>query len=262
MAYSCAHFENDAMTLEDAQKAKLDLICKKLQLKSTDTFLDVGCGWGALLRWAATNYGVSAVGITLSQEQLEFNQNWINELGLQDRVKVELRDYRDLPTEPTFDKVSSVGMVEHVGIGNYQKYYKSILGCLKPGGLFLNHGIAVNQIWQPEMAFVLRYVFPDGQVPPITTYLQFAKDSGWEIVDVDCWRPHYGKTLRCWADNLDANLEAAAQLVGRRLIMWRIYLKFCAQGFENGKCNIYQTLLRRSADCEWNLPMTRANWLA
>jgi len=261
MLYSCAHFENEQMSLADAQKSKLDIICRKLRLAEGQDFLDIGCGWGALLKWAVTNYGVRGHGITLSQEQLEFNRQWIAELGLQDRVTVELKDYRDLPTEATYDKISSVGMIEHVGVANYTKYFKNALACLKPGGLFLNHGIALNQIWQPEVAFILKYIFPDAQCPPITTYLQFAKDNGFEIIDVDAWRPHYARTLRCWAANLDQHIDQATAIVGDRIKMWQLYLRFCAQGFENGSSGVYQTLLRRSSDPDWNLPLTRNNWL-
>jgi cyclopropane-fatty-acyl-phospholipid synthase len=262
MLYSCAHFDDADMTLAEAQRSKLDLICRKLMLQPDEDFLDIGCGWGALLKWAVTNYGVKGHGITLSQEQLDFNKKWIAEAGLQDRVTVELKDYRDLPSNPTYDKISSVGMIEHVGIANYSKYFKNALASLKPRGLFLNHGIALNQIWQPEVAFILRYIFPDTQCPPITTYLQFAKDAGWEIVDVDSWRPHYAKTLRCWAANLDAHLEPATAIVGNRIKMWQIYLRFCAQGFENGSSGVYQTVLRPSSDPQWNLPLTRGGWLA
>jgi cyclopropane-fatty-acyl-phospholipid synthase len=261
MLYSCAHFERDNMSLAEAQLSKLDLICRKLRLQPDESFLDIGCGWGALLKWAVTNYGVRGHGITLSQEQLNFNRQWIADAGLQDRVTVELKDYRDLQPLQAYDKISSVGMIEHVGIANYSKYFKNVLASLKPGGLFLNHGIALNQMRQPEVAFILRYIFPDAQCPPITTYLQFAKDAGWEIVDVDCWRPHYAKTLRSWAANLDAQVEPARAILGKRLIMWQIYLRFCAQGFENGSSSVYQTLLRRSSDAAWNLPLCRDGWL-
>jgi cyclopropane-fatty-acyl-phospholipid synthase len=249
------------MTLADAQKAKLDLICRKLQLKPGEKFLDIGCGWGALIHWAVTHYGVSAHGITLSKEQLAHNLKWIEDEGLQDKVTAELLDYRDLPKEPTFDKISSIGMIEHVGIANYQLYYRSVMATLKPGGLFLNHGITLNRIWQPEIAFILRYIFPDAQCPPVNTYLQFAANEGWEIVDLDCWRPHYAKTLRAWASNLEAKLDQAIPIVGSRIKIWQLYLIMCAQGFENGANSIYQMLLRRAVDSEWNLPMTRDDWL-
>jgi cyclopropane-fatty-acyl-phospholipid synthase len=262
MLYSCAHFGDADMTLAEAQESKLDLICRKLRLEANEDFLDIGCGWGALLQWAATKYGVKAHGITLSQEQLDFNNKWIVEAGLQDRVTVELKDYRDLQGSKTYDKVSSIGMIEHVGIANYSKYFKNVLVSLKPGGLFLNHGIGLNQLWLPEIAFILRYIFPDSQCPPITTYLQSAKECGWEIVDVDCWRPHYAKTLRCWAANLDQQLGPATTIVGKRIKIWQIYLRFCAQGFENGSSSVYQTVLRRSSDTQWNLPMSRAGWLS
>jgi cyclopropane-fatty-acyl-phospholipid synthase len=262
MAYSCARFETEQTTLTQAQEAKFDIICRKLQLKPGERFLDIGCGWGALIRWAATKYGVKAHGITLSEEQYAHNRQWIEAEGLEDKITVQLLHYSDLQKEPVFDKISSVGMVEHVGIANYPTYFGNAIKALKPGGLFLNHGIVLNWIWQPEVAFVLRYIFPDSQCPPLVTSLQAAASAGWEIVDVDCWRPHYAKTLRCWADNLDKKLDEATAIVGDRIKIWQIYLILCAQGFENGSTSVYQTLLRKTADADWNLPMTRENWLA
>ena len=262
MAYSCAHWEREDMTLAEAQEAKIDLICKKLLLKPGEKLLDIGCGWGALIKRAATKYGVTCHGITLSQEQLEHNQKWIKEEGLSDKVTVELLHYRDLSFEAAFDKVSSVGMVEHVGVANYPAYFENILKALKPGGLFLNHGISVNTHFWPQTLFILRYVFPDGEAPHVTNYLDGARDGGFELVDVDCWRPHYGKTLRAWAKNLDDNIDEAKKLIGDRAMIWQFYLYFCAQCFEQGHNNIYQMLLRRSQDGHWNLPMTRDNWLS
>lgn len=262
MAYSCAHYEREDMSLEEAQEAKLDLICKKLLLKPDESLLDIGCGWGALLKRAATKYGAICHGITLSEEQLSYNRKWIEEAGLSDRVTVELLHYRDLKAEQRFDKVSSIGMVEHVGAANYPDYYKNILRALKPGGLFLNHGISINEMFWPQTYFILRYVFPDGAVPDVTTYLDGARKGGFELVDVDCWRPHYGKTLRAWAARLDANLDEAKELIGERAMVWQFYLYMCAQCFELGYNNVYQMLLRRSADGTWNLPLTRDNWLS
>jgi len=262
MLYSCAHFEREDMTLAEAQEAKLDAICRKLRLQPGDSFLDIGCGWGGLLRWAATKYGVKAHGITLSEEQLAHNLNWIDEQGLGSNITVELADYRTLPSETKFDKIASVGMIEHVGLVNYQTYFKQVLRALQPGGLFLNHGISLNRIWLPEVQFILRYIFPDAQCPPIATYLQSAVTAGWEIVDLDSWRPHYAKTLRCWAANLESRLPDAKAIVGDRIIIWQLYLTMCAQGFENGSSGVYQMLLRNAADSEWNLPLTRDGWLA
>jgi cyclopropane-fatty-acyl-phospholipid synthase len=262
MLYSCAHFEREDMTLAEAQKAKIDLICRKLRLKAGEHMLDIGCGWGALLRHAVTNYGVTAHGITLSEEQFAYNQSEIKRLGLEGQLKVELLDYRDLPQEPTYDKISSVGMVEHVGIFNFPDYYGAAHRSLKPGGLFLNHGITCNRLVLPQVDFILRYIFPDAHTPHLTAFLEGARDAGFEIIDVDCWRPHYAKTLRAWAANLDARLDEAYKIMGNRLIIWRIYLIMCAQYFEDGSNSVWQTMLRREEDGEWNLPFTRGGWLA
>ena len=262
MSYSCAHYERDDMTLDEAQDAKLDLICRKLLIKPGERLLDIGCGWGALMKRAATKFGATCHGITLSQEQLVHNQRWIEEEGLSDRVTVELLHYRDLAAIGVYDKASSIGMVEHVGAANYPTYYGNILRALKPDGLFLNHGISINAMFWPQTYFILRYVFPDGQVPHVTSYLDGARDGGFELVDVDAWRPHYGKTLRHWARNLDENIDEAKSLIGERAMIWQFYLYFCAQCFENGYNGVYQMLLRRSADATWSLPLTRNNWLS
>jgi cyclopropane-fatty-acyl-phospholipid synthase len=247
MAYSCARFERDDMTLAEAQQAKLEAICKKLLLKPGDKLLDIGCGWGALIKLAATKYGATCHGITLSEEQLAHNKEWIAREGLSDKITVELLNYRELKFDGVFDKVSSVGMVEHVGIANYPLYYKNIMNALKPGGLFLNHGISVNS---------------DGEAPYVSTYLDAAQKCGFEIIDVDCWRQHYVKTLYAWGENLDNKLDAAKAIVGERALIWQFYLYFCAQCFEHSYNSVYQMLLKRSDEGLWNLPMTRNNWLS
>lgn len=265
LVYSCAYFEQPQMTLKAAQEAKLDRICRKLKLSPGETLLDIGCGWGSLMHWAVTHYGVKAHGITLSEEQLAYNRERIVDAGLDDQITVELLDYRDLPTTPTFDKVVSVGMVEHVGAENYPVYFQRALAVLKPGGLFLNHGISTRDRWQYTRLgerFMDRYIFPDGHLTRISTQLAAAEAAGWEIVDVDAWRPHYAKTLQCWAENFDAVFDEVAQHIGeRRAQIWRLYLIGCALGFANNAMGIYQTLLRRSADVRWDLPMVREGWL-
>ncbi len=265
LVYSCAHFEHPQMSLDEAQEAKLDLICRKLKLSPGESLLDIGCGWGALLRWAAKHYGANGYGITLSQEQLEFNRRRIAEAGLQDKLRVELLDYRDLPKAPTFDKIVSVGMVEHVGIKNYPIYFQSALSALKPGGLFLNHGINSSVPHNGSSLgerFIDRYIFPDGELATLSTILTAAEAAGWEVVDVDAWRPHYAKTLRCWAENFDRAFERGTAVVGeRKALVWKLYLIGCSLGFQRNFMGICQTLLRRREDADWNLPLTRAGWL-
>lgn len=265
MVYSCAHFDHEAMDLATAQEHKLDLICRKLRLQSGETLLDVGCGWGALLRWAAKHYGVKGYGITLSEQQWAFNQAQLEADGLADRVQVELRDYRDLPRQPTFDKAVSIGMVEHVGLENYPVYFEQVLATLKPGGLFLNHGITASQEGQGTSLgerFINRYIFPNGELVRLSTTLMEAEAAGWEVVDVDGWRPHYAKTLRHWGHNLEQCLDRAVELVGERQArLWWLYLIGSAMAFEENHMGIYQVLLRRQCDRTWNLPLSRADWL-
>ncbi|MFQ3617149.1 MAG: cyclopropane-fatty-acyl-phospholipid synthase family protein [Cyanobacteriota bacterium] len=296
MVYSCAYFEDEQMSLAEAQAAKLDLICRKLRLSPGETLLDIGCGWGALLRWAVERYGVHGFGITLSQAQLDYNRAKIVEAGLENRLRVELMDYRDLPQTPTFDKIVSVGMVEHVGRRNLPVYFQSIGRSLKPGGLFLNHGITASTEWNGSSLgerFINRYIFPHGELVRLSTILEAAESAGWEVVDVDAWRLHYAKTLRCWEANLQNAAAQAERLLGeamlkrkqetneqenhgrspeilsavpesephRYLQLWRAYLLGSALGFEKNQMGLYQTLLRPKADTSWNLPLTRSGWL-
>jgi len=265
MVYSCANFENPLMSLAQAQERKLDLSCRKLKLEPGDKLLDIGCGWGAMLRWTAKNYGIKGYGITLSEKQVEHNRKCIKEEGLEDQLQVELLDYRDLPKEPTFDKIVSIGMIEHVGLKQYPAYFQSAYQCLKPGGLFLNHGITATDPWYGTSAgerFINRYIFPDGELIQLTLMLREAEKARWEVVDVDNWRPHYALTLRRWADNLAKAKTEAVQLIGEKLYkIWQFYLVGCAIGFENNQMGIYQTLLRRKEDTQWNLPLTRQGWL-
>lgn len=263
--YSCAHFDSPHTSLAEAQQRKLDLSCQKLKLQPGETLLDIGCGWGALLRWAAERYGVRGYGITLSQQQVDYNQHRIRTEGWGDRVQVELRDYRDLPQVPTFDKIVSVGMVEHVGFAQYPAYFRSALAVLKPGGLFLNHGITAAEDWNGSSVgerFINRYIFPNGELVKLSRMLLAAENAGWEVVDVDGWRPHYAKTLRHWAANLEAAADCASALIGeRRVKLWQLYLLGSAMGFEANQMGIYQTLLRRKGDTNWNLPLARSGWL-
>ena len=248
MVYSCAYFRNDADTLEEAQTQKLDHICRKLMLEPGQEFLDIGCGWGALILRAAQAYGVNATGITLSRNQYDHVTARIKEAGLEKRVRVELRDYLDLPAAPLYDKIASVGMFEHVGIGNYRRYFGKIRRLLKPGGLVLNHGITHNWLGGTSLGsgigdFVEEYVFPGGQLAHVSRVIQGLAAAGLELIDAEGLREHYARTLWHWTDRLEANSEVARREVGEeRFRIWRIYLAGSAHAFDRGWLSIYQLL--------------------
>ena len=261
MVYSCAYFQTPDDTLEQAQSNKLDLICRKLRLRPGERFLDLGCGWGALACWAASRYGVHAHGITLSQRQLEYARQRIAALGLQDRVHLELRDYRDLPGEGVYDKVASVGMFEHVGLANLPLYTATVHRLLRPGGLFLNHGITHDEEgWNNTIAsqFINRYVFPDGELDCVSSIQRGMERSGFEIHDVEALRPHYALTLRQWVKRLEAAREAAVREVGETAYrIWRLYMAACALEFEDGGTGVYQILASRRGSASMPVPLTR-----
>ncbi|MFV2004638.1 MAG: class I SAM-dependent methyltransferase, partial [Gammaproteobacteria bacterium] len=200
MVYSCAYFSSVDQTLDDAQRDKLDYICRKLRLTPGETLLDIGCGWGALVCWAARQYGVKAHGITLSEQQVAYAKERIHKEGLDDLVTVELLDYRDLPSDARYNRVVSVGMFEHIGVTNFPLYFDTIKRVLAPGGLFLNHGITNDTGWQdtPITRFINSYVFPDGELTRIGDVITAMENAGFEIIDVEGLRRHYAMTLRCW----------------------------------------------------------------
>jgi cyclopropane-fatty-acyl-phospholipid synthase len=249
MVYSCAYFRAETDSLDQAQTQKLDHICRKLMLKPGDEFLDIGCGWGALIFRAAQSYGVKATGITLSQNQYDHVRARIAELGLGDRVHVQLLDYADLPEERLYDKIASIGMFEHVGIGNYPRYFGKIRRVLKPGGLALNHGITHNWIGGDSLGsgigdFIEDYVFPGGQVAHVSRVIQGLAADGLELIDAEALREHYARTLWHWVDRLEANTDAARREVGEeRFRVWRIYLAGSAHAFDRGWLSIFQLLV-------------------
>ncbi|MEW6703623.1 MAG: cyclopropane-fatty-acyl-phospholipid synthase family protein [Pseudomonadota bacterium] len=259
--YSCAYFEQPTDSLDTAQRNKLEHICRKLRLKAGERLLDVGCGWGALVCWAAREHGVQAHGITLSERQLEYARERIRAEGLQDRVTVELRDYRDLQGQGVYDKVSSVGMFEHVGLANLPGYYAAVRRVLKPGGLFLNHGITHDEEgWNKTVAteFINRYVFPDGELDCVSNIQLGMERAGFEIHDVEALRPHYAMTLRHWVQRLEAQRDAAVAEVGEAAYrVWRLYMAACALEFEAGGTGIYQILASNWHRGEWPVPLTR-----
>jgi cyclopropane-fatty-acyl-phospholipid synthase len=261
MVYSCAYFENSAVDLDTAQVAKLDHICRKLSLRPGENFLDIGCGWGALVIHAAQRYGVRAHGVTLSPQQLKVAQERIAQAGLTDRVSVELLDYRDLPGESVYDKVASVGMFEHVGLKNLPVYFSTAHRLLKPHGLFLNHGITHNsEGWQRSMSteFINRYVFPDGELDNISNIQHGMERAKFEIADVEALRPHYALTLRHWVARLEHNHARALQYVNEATYrVWRLYMTACALEFESGDIGIYQVLATKRAQGNLPVPLTR-----
>jgi cyclopropane-fatty-acyl-phospholipid synthase len=261
MVYSCAYFEDSGVDLDTAQHAKLDHICRKLSLKPGEKFLDIGCGWGALVIHAARNYGVTAHGVTLSPQQLKVAQERIAAAGLSDRVTVELMDYRDLPGECIYDKVASVGMFEHVGLKNLPVYFSTVQRLLKPRGLFLNHGITHDsEGWETNSSteFINRYVFPDGQLDTISNIQRVMERSKLEIADVESLRPHYAMTLRRWVERLERNRASALQYVNEATYrVWRLYMAACALQFESGEIGIYQVLAAKRTVGVPDLPLTR-----
>lgn len=261
MVYSCAYFEETGESLDQAQRNKLDHICRKLRLKPGERLLDIGCGWGALIRRAARHYGVSAHGITLSRNQYEHCLRTIAEQGLQDRVSVELKDYRDMAGDAVFDKIVSVGMFEHVGIGNFPTYFGAAQRLLKPGGLFLNHGITCDtEGWRKSLSteFINRYVFPGGELDTVSNVQRAMERSGFEILDVEALRPHYALTLRHWVQRLESRRDEALQCVSEATYrVWRLYMAACALSFEAGDVGVYQVLAAKRAKGSNPVPLTR-----
>jgi cyclopropane-fatty-acyl-phospholipid synthase len=263
LIYSCAYFNSSDDTLEAAQAQKLDYICRKLRLGRGERLLDIGCGWGGLVVHASQNYGVHATGITLSQEQLALTQQRIEQAGLSSRCQVRLLDYRDLHQPGEFDKLVSVGMVEHVGEHELREYFRCAFRLLTPGGVFLNHGIgrAGHRPKPPEKTFTDVYVFPDGELVPISTTLARAEEAGFEVRDLENLREHYFLTLCHWLRRLEKNEEQARRLIGEvKYRIWRLYLAGSAYYFQSGKLDIYQSLLLKSASGHSEMPLTRADW--
>lgn len=245
MVYSCAYYRNDAQTLADAQRDKLDYLCRKLRLQPGQSLLDIGCGWGALALWAARHYGVQVHGITLSQEQHRLAQERVRAAGLEDRVRIELLDYRDLPRDARYDRVVSVGMFEHVGIKNFPTYFGTVRRVLKPGGLFLNHGITSETGWQrtPLTRFMNRYIFPDGELARVADVVDAMEQAGFETLDVENLRRHYALTLRDWVRNLERNRDEAIRSSSEVTFrLWRLYMAGCAWYFDEGSIGVHQVL--------------------
>ncbi|CUX43593.1 SAM-dependent methyltransferase [Clostridium sp. C105KSO13] len=256
MSYSCGYFKEDSYTLYQAQVGKVHHILDKLHLEEGMSLLDIGCGWGFLLKEAAKKYRVKGTGITLSEEQYKKFSEDIEKEGLQDLLTVKLMDYRDLEkSDLQFDRVVSVGMLEHVGRGNYELFLKNVNGVLKPGGLFLLHYISALEEHEGD-AWIKKYIFPGGVIPSLREIINILPDYKFYTLDVESLRRHYNRTLLCWRENFLGHRDEVVKMQGEEFTrMWELYLAACAATFHNGIIDIHQILISKGVNNE--LPMTR-----
>ncbi|BDB25089.1 cyclopropane-fatty-acyl-phospholipid synthase [Cupriavidus sp. TA19] len=261
MVYSCAYFENGDEDLATAQLKKIDHILTKIRLQPGQTLLDIGCGWGALVLRAAQKYGARCVGITLSQNQFDLATERVRAAGLSERIEIRLQDYRD--TSGTFDRITSVGMFEHVGKDNLPGYFRRMCELLADDGYAMNHGITSpdpdnGQTPMDGAEFMGRYVFPQGELPHIGLVLKTLEQGGLEAFDVELLRRHYAQTLRHWADNFEANGETIRDMVGeKKYRIWRVYLAGCSHAFETDKMSIYQVVCHKARMSASTVPWSR-----
>jgi cyclopropane-fatty-acyl-phospholipid synthase len=262
MTYSCAVWPAPDTTLEEAQAAKHDLICRKLGLRPGMRLLDVGCGWGSLAVHAAQHYGVSVVGVTLSRRQAEYAIDAVKEARVDDQVEIRVQDYRDVSDGP-FDAISSVGMFEHVGAARLDEYFSCLYSLVRPQGRLLNHGISRTPGRRSRFgrrSFINRYVFPDGELHEIGTVVSRVQRAGFEVRHVENLREHYARTLRAWVANLDAGWDEAVALAGvGRARIWRLYMAASAVNFEDGPIQVHQTLAVRADGGVSEMP-ARPDW--
>ena len=273
MLYTCAYYKKETDDLETAQLNKVDHICRKLRLKPGDRYLDIGCGWGGLVMHAVEKYGVIGTGITLSAAQAEWAQRKIAEKGLGDRCKVEVMDFRDLPATARFDKMSSVGVTEHIPEDQQPAYFARAFQALEPRGLFMNHCEVSTRtarrthtvgekfsrwLWKRDQ-FIDKYVFPDAKLVPLAAVIRAAEKVGFETRDVESLREHYALTLRAWVKGLEHRKPEAIRLVGERTYrVWKLYMSAAAFGFHSAGLNLAQTLLAKpDAAGNSNMPLTR-----
>ena len=264
MVYSCAYFENGDETLAEAQTQKIDHILTKVRLEPGQRLLDIGCGWGTLVLRAAQKFGARCVGITLSQNQFDLATERVHEAGLQDRIEIRLQDYRDV--SGPFDRITSVGMFEHVGLKHLPDYFRIVHDLLVPDGWALNHGITSSDANDGETRhgggrFIDRYVFPQGELPHIGTVLRTLQEGGLEAIDVESLRRHYARTLDLWSERFEAGGERVRALVSEKTWrIWRMYLAGCAWAFEHDEISLFQVLCRRAGRSAQELPWSR-RWM-
>lgn len=265
MIYTCAYFTDWTNDIHQAQKDKLDMICRKLRLTRGETMLDIGCGWGGLLIHAVENYGVKGHGVTLSKEQYDHAINAIAGKQLENEITIEFKDYRDLDGQ--FDKISSIGMYEAIGIGAVPEYLAKVRSLLKPEGIFLNHGITrkgkkrkTSFSSRPEQAALQKYIFPGGELDDLGNTIAKMEQTGFEVQDVEGWRMHYQLTTKLWCERLTARKEEAIRLVGEETYrIWVAYLAGCSLAFLRGSARLYQTVATKSARGMPSTPQTRAD---
>ncbi|HEV2907653.1 MAG TPA: cyclopropane-fatty-acyl-phospholipid synthase family protein [Candidatus Eremiobacteraceae bacterium] len=273
LTYSCAYFHDASETLDEAQRNKYEHICRKLRLVPGERLLDIGCGWGGLVRYAAREHCANAVGITLSEKQADYARARVAAEGLAERCRIELVDYREMAPLGAFDKAVSVGMVEHVGDAFLPVYFDSVASALKPGGLFLNHGIVTQKpkgrglgarFFPQRSLFIESYVFPDGELPRLAAMTEAASESGFELRDLENLREHYALTLRRWVSGLESHETRARELVGDETYnVWRFYMAGSAHGFAAGRQGVVQMLLAKPMpDGRATVPLTRADLYA
>jgi cyclopropane-fatty-acyl-phospholipid synthase len=271
MTYSCAVWSSDRATLEEAQAAKYDLVCHKLDLRPGQRLLDVGCGWGGMVTYAAARYGAEAVGVTLSARQVEWASKAVAEAGLVSDVAVRLQDYRDVADGP-YDAISSIGMFEHVGVAQLHRYFAHLYQLVEPGGRVLNHGISrplsaegahrpltvkARVLPHPDRSsFIDRYVFPDGELHEVGAVVSAMEHAGFEVRHVENLREHYALTLRAWVANLESHWDEAVEVVGAaRARIWRLYMAASALNFEAGRTAIHQVLAVRTDGGRSGIPL-------